>query len=179
MTGAAWPEPDRGLARENARRLAALLGSTAVAQRRGVLGEPLCLYRIPLHADELRLDVRVSDRACVLEGKRPGAAPATLSVALRERRYANTEHAADLSRSLGVDAFLPPEDGWRATAEALLQPPLHALIREIDWDCVRRVALFDIHLDALLSLEDVERCAGQVQLLRTLLATAVQLAPHG
>lgn len=170
-----WPEPDRRLARENARQLAALLGCEAASQRRGVLGEPLCLYRIPLHADALRFDVRVSDRACVLEGKHPGAAPATLSVALRQRRYANTEPAAELSRALGVDAFLPPEDGWRDAADALLQPPLLTLIRGIDWDCVQRVALFDIHLNALLSLPDVEGCAGQIQLLRTLLVTTFQL----
>lgn len=179
MPNTAWPEPDGAAARRLARALAAALGSAAVADRRGVLGEPLCLYRIPLHEGELRFDVRVSDTACVVEGKHPrrDVLPVTLAASFGEPRYANTERAADLSAALGVHVYLPPEPGWDDAARVLRDPPLDDIIRRIDWTRVRRMSLFTTCLEALLGVDDVDRCAAQVRLLRDLLSAASRLAP--
>lgn len=174
-----WPDPDRAVAKAHAHALAALLGSRAVAQRRGVIGEPLCLYAIPLHDGEFWFTVRVSDRACVVDARhrRQSAIPVTLAIALGEPAYGSTARAEELSRMIGMDVFAPPEPGWMDAARTLLDAAVRPVVAEIDRALVRRVALYNTQLDALIDLQDVERCAEQVAVLRRLLSVASEAAP--
>ncbi len=173
-----WPDPDRAVAREAARTLAGLLGSRAVSQRRGVLGEPLCLYAVPLHAEEFWFNVRVSERACVVEARhrRHFTLPATFSVALGQPYYGNTERSAELSGPAGAEVFVRAEPEWQVRAGLLLHPHLRPLLAELDWTVVRRVALYDIQLNALLDLNDLEAAAEQIRVLRRLLLSTFRVA---
>jgi hypothetical protein len=173
------PDPDRAVAKAHAQALAGLLGSRAVAQRRGVIGEPLCLYAVPLHDADFWFTVRVSDRACVMDARhrRQAAIPVTLAAALGEPSYGSTERAEELSEVIGMDVFVPAEPGWRAAARTLLDPALLPVLSQIDESVVRRVALYNTHLDARLDLQFVERCAEQVAVLRRLLLAAFEAAP--
>ncbi|HST57791.1 MAG TPA: hypothetical protein VLK84_03815 [Longimicrobium sp.] len=167
------------MAKAHAQALAELLGSRAVAQRRGVIGEPLCLYAIPLHDEAFWFTVRVSDRACVIDARhrRQAAIPVTLAVALGEPSYGSTEPAPELSSAIGMEAFAPPEPGWMEAARTLLDPALRAVLAEIDGSVVRRVALYNTQLDALIDLQSVEQCAEQVGVLRRLLLAVFNAAP--
>lgn len=173
-----WPDPDRTVAKAHAQALAGLLRSKAVSQRRGVIGEPLCLYAVPLHDEEFWFTVRVSDRACVIDARhrRQSAIPVTFAAALGEPAYANTERVAELSRAVGVDVFTPTEPEWRDRAGLLLHPLLRPVLAEADWTIVRRAALHNVQLDALIDLQHPERAAEQVLVLRRLLLAAFQAA---
>lgn len=176
MTGSDAPDP--AVARRNAKALAEALGSRAVAKRHGVLGEPLCLYNVPLHGDGFWFNVGVSDTACVIEARlqKQPAPEATFAVALGEPWYGSTEPSAELSEATEADVFVPPAPEWREAARLLLLAPLRRLVEEVDWSVVHRVALYDVHLRALLAVDSLPRCACEIQLLRRLLIVSHQLA---
>lgn len=176
---AVWPDPDRAVAKAHAQALAERLGSRAVAQRRGVIGEPLCLYAIPLHDEDFWFTVRVSDRACVIDARhrRQAAITVTLAVALGEPAYGSTEPAPELSSAIGMAVYAPPEPGWMDAARTLLDPALRPVLREIDGGLVRRAALYNTQLDALIEIQSIERCAEQVAVLRRLLLAVFRAAP--
>jgi hypothetical protein len=173
------PDPDRAVAKAHAQALAGLLGARAVAQRRGVIGEPLCLYAIALHDEEFWFTVRVSDRACVIDARhrRQSAIPVTLAVALGEPAYGSTQPAPELSKAIGMEVFAPPEPGWMDAARTLLDPALRPVLAEFDAAMVRRVALYNTQLDALIGMQSIERCAEQVAVLRRLLLAVFDAAP--
>ena len=151
-----------------------------MAQRRGVIGEPLCLYAIRLHDEAFWFTVRVSDRACVIDARhrRQSAIPVTLAVALGEPAYGSTEPAPELSAALGMAVFAPPERGWMDAARTLLHPAPHAALGEIDGAIVGRVALYNTQLDALIEIQSIERCAEQIGVLRRLLRAVFEAAPN-
>lgn len=166
-------------ARLLARGMASALGSTATARRRGVLGEPLCLYRVPVADENFSFSVGVSEGACVVEGRhrRESAIPVTFAAAFQRPLQGNTLQVPELSAVVGCSVYVPPEGAWRAAANLLLATPVLAEARQIDWTHVIEMSLYNVYVRAVIRARDVQRAAAQVRAIQALVHGVCICAP--
>jgi hypothetical protein len=162
--------PDPVAARLLARGMAAALGSRATARRRRVLGEPLCMYRVPVPDEHFVFSVGVSEGACVVEGRhrRESALPVTFAVAFRRPQQGNTLEVPELSAAVGCSVYVPPEGTWPAAASLLLRAPVLAEARRIDWTGVVEMSLYDVYVRAVVRTQDARGVAAQVRAIQAL-----------
>ena len=164
-------DPDPMAARLLARGIASELDSKSITKRRGVLGEPLCLYRVPIPDERFSLSVGVSEGACVIEGRhrQESSVPVTFAAAFQRPRYGNTLHVPELSAAVGCNVFVPPDGHWPTAASLLLRAPVLARARQLDWTSIVIMSLCNVYVDAVILARDVQRAATQVRTIQALL----------
>lgn len=163
-------------ARRHAAEIARLLNSEAVSYRRITIGQPLCSYRVPFHAEDFWFKVLVADTDFVFTGEhhRRGAVAAPYCAALKHpwRNMIATTHLPRVSDELGVAVYSPERFTETAISAHLLASPVAAIIRRINFIPISLLFINSIQIIVISELISPEHCAQQVRLLRALLLTS-------
>jgi hypothetical protein len=178
------PEPpDRVIARGHSVVLAGLLNSKAISYRRRILGEPVCLYRIPFHTEEFWFKVLISDTDYIFSGEhRKGdafSAPFCAAIKHGWRNLQVTERLTTLSAKLGFSVYTIKGSSESIVFKKLLEPHTHKLLSQIDLYPIRLFFINSVQIHFISELISPEHCAHQIRLLRELLLTIYRTSHDG
>jgi hypothetical protein len=175
---------DREAARVNALEIARLVGSKAVANKRHVIGEPYCHYKVAMHTRDFWFTVFVSRNAYVVRGnlKRPtkkvcnGLNGFNVYVKAKPDYWGapKCKRMVRTSKKLKAPVYVPDYEDENFVHRILFRRPIAKLLKRIDFSVFTECDFGILQLTAVVPLTSPARCVEQSTFLRALLVALFQ-----
>lgn len=175
-------DADPKVAKKNASEVAKLLGSKVVANKKVVLNESYCPFRIAIQSKQFRCFVFVSDvqcrftAECLVPRSQVGNACFFVSLKIPAPEMFAKTRVGELSTKLGVDVYRQPFSSDGEVAGALLAKRTWDLLRRVDFNHVSQIRLSPIQLGVSYSFQSVTLCAQNALLFRDLISVVFEEA---
>lgn len=175
-------DADLAAAQRNASEVAKLLGSKTAPNKKLVLNESYCPFKIPIHLKQFYCFVFVSDVHCRFTAQcrspKGQAANSCFFVSVKApcpRMFAKTL-VAGVSKKLGWEVYRQPFSSDEEVEEALLSKRTWELLRKVDFSVVSEFHLSPLQLGVASCFQSAALCAAQALHFRDLITAVFEEA---
>ena len=129
------PAADRALSRLHAKKIAEALGSKVVRERKTVIGEPTCDYKVPCHLVDFWCKAKISEVTVLFQSNHKMSAPTPFCFSLAPWRNMATDiEVAAAGPLIGQSVFrthdMDEQPLLESLADARVRAELGAIVRE-------------------------------------------------